>query len=608
MAYADRIAVTGDPIPITFAKIIDLPQIGDGAFGTTPFFFSGKNGQFPSYNNIEVSNMPALWLESYDKLGDGVFTGLLAMGVSHGDYAIREAGTGATEDNSEFYDKQGYIDTMFAGFNWNLVADVGLTLDITFQRQVLGGYTGGVAGVIAANAEETQTITFDHTLHTFFPMTWVPGLDSTTGSPAALAVFDVNYTVSTAERQDKVGALRFAPSGAVTIKGLFVTDIAIEPTQGGQRYIQAHCKDSTHHYFLGHAALDQASLTICTEVDWGDALDYANYTPKFDDPDLPVLFSDIISSTSPYQWVATYGTDQGFLISYKKLISAVWQPRFILVDRGWTTVQHIVPTAGDATATTILAQGVGPDNENAINMTMDSGFAWLIGGTPAAPLLVEGATAPTPPPPDGDGDGLTDDSVRLRVWGFSLDDHDRYVLRVGPSESLIYDLTTGQWSEWESPGRTNWRAHIGQNWVGMSSATLNRGFGTDIVAGDDASGTLWVLDPTTGRDDRSTSLSDFFTREVTGGIALDGREVSPCNAVTLNLSLGSPTQTGASITLETSDDLGQTWVNHGTDVVASLDYSAVVEWRSLGQMRAPGRVFRITDNGATVRLGAADLR
>lgn len=209
---------------------------------------------------------------------------------------------------------------------------------------------------------------------------------------------------------------------------------------------------------------------------------------------------------------------------------------------------------------------------------------------------------------DGEGDGLTDLSVRLRVWGFSLDGNDYAVWRLGASETLVYNVTTNTWAEWQSPGRDNWRAHVGQNWVGMSTNTLDNGFGSDIVAGDDASGVLWILDPTSGRDDRATSGSDYFDRVVTGGLSLSGREVAPCGALQLDYSTGNPTQDDAAFTLETSDDWGNSFDSQGTVTVAAADFTGVVEWRGLGQAKAPGRVFRITDNGAATRLSGADLR
>ena len=209
---------------------------------------------------------------------------------------------------------------------------------------------------------------------------------------------------------------------------------------------------------------------------------------------------------------------------------------------------------------------------------------------------------------DAEDPGDVDDSVRLRVWGYSLDGHDIYVLRLGPGETLIYDLTTGMWAEWRSPDRDNWRAHVGQNWIGMSVDTMTLGFGTDIVCGDDSSGTLFILDPTAGRDDRTTEGSDPFDRIVTTGMAISGRNTIPCGALQLSYSGGDPSQAGASFLLETSDDFGRTWLSHGSVTVTAGDWQMPVEWRSLGLAKQPGRVFRITDNGAAVRFSGADLR
>jgi hypothetical protein len=226
------------------------------------------------------------------------------------------------------------------------------------------------------------------------------------------------------------------------------------------------------------------------------------------------------------------------------------------------------------------------------------------------PVYDEGDNSPI----DGAGDGVVaTDDITLRVWGYSLDGHDFYVLRIGDSGTFVYDLTTRQWAEWRTPGRTNWRAHIGQNWVGCIG--FNSG-DTDVIAGDDGAngtgeGTLWQLSTIEGRDDRvdiNMREDDKITKVVTGGIPCTGRQTIPCNAVAVTLALGAPTQDGAFIKLETSDDLGQTWTDHGAQVIVSGDFTAVVEWRGLGMIRAPGRIFRFTDDGASVRIAKADMR
>lgn len=205
----------------------------------------------------------------------------------------------------------------------------------------------------------------------------------------------------------------------------------------------------------------------------------------------------------------------------------------------------------------------------------------------------------------GDG-GITDQDLTIRVWGFSLDDHDFAVFRLGPSESLVFDLTTKQWAEWSSPELDYWRAHVGQNWIGATGSVTH---GSDIVTGDDTEGVLYILDPTAGADDDPvTGEAATFTRRATGYIDLRGRTSLPCNAVQLAVSLGAPSKTGAKFTLRTSDDTGHTWTDHGDVVVPAGDQGTTVEWRALGLMRQPGRLFQIDDDGAAVRISGGELR
>lgn len=228
----------------------------------------------------------------------------------------------------------------------------------------------------------------------------------------------------------------------------------------------------------------------------------------------------------------------------------------------------------------------------------------LPGGVTATKLNAFLVLTDTPPT---SGEGSQNDPI-IRVWGFSADGHDFYVIRLGASETLVYDLTTSQWCHWASPNEERWRAHIGNNWVGIGATTTDRDFGSDVVAGDDRSGTLWMLDPTAGVDDNDTTGTSPFTRKVTGGISLRGRDTLPCNAVQLTVDLGAPVLTGATLTLNTSDDFGQSWVNQGTVEIDPGNYEQVIEYRSLGLMVQPGRIFEITDQGASVRISGADLR
>lgn len=197
---------------------------------------------------------------------------------------------------------------------------------------------------------------------------------------------------------------------------------------------------------------------------------------------------------------------------------------------------------------------------------------------------------------------------KLRAWGFSLDGHDFYVLRLGTSNTLVYDLTTQQWSEWSSPSLNYLRAHLGLNWDGLAKTTLDKGYAWNVVGGDDTTGNLWILDPNYGRDDNADGTNSAFTRQAIGAIPNRLRQSQQCGAVYLTANLGNPALTGDTVLLETSDDSGNNWTNHGTITVVSGSTTQELSWLGLGLITAPGRLFRITDSGALGRISSLDMR
>lgn len=198
---------------------------------------------------------------------------------------------------------------------------------------------------------------------------------------------------------------------------------------------------------------------------------------------------------------------------------------------------------------------------------------------------------------------------RMQAWTFSLDGHDFYVLELAGEGTIVYDVITGQWCEWRTEGQIIWRARIGANWLGMAKTTADRLYGTNVVCGDNAEGILWMLDPTQGYDDpTSGSTPDTFTRYVNGYVPIRMRETQPNAGVYVTLNLGAPSITGAAITLRTSDDNGNTYYSHGSNTITASDWTQEVAWRGLGLMRSPGRLFELTDNGAAVRIAAADMK
>ena len=199
------------------------------------------------------------------------------------------------------------------------------------------------------------------------------------------------------------------------------------------------------------------------------------------------------------------------------------------------------------------------------------------------------------------------ENPRVRAWSYTLDGHDFYVLKLGTEDkTLVFDLSTGQWSQWSSAEDPRWRASLGFNW--RSSRRVPANYGSNVIVGDDSYGALWVLDPDYGMDEHLLDGDPVpFPRVATGQMAIRGRLAQPCFSVYLSASAGSPAVTPSSVTLEYSDDSGETFADAGAIPVNSEDYTQEFAWRSLGQVRAPGRLFRISDDGALARIDSLDV-
>lgn len=201
------------------------------------------------------------------------------------------------------------------------------------------------------------------------------------------------------------------------------------------------------------------------------------------------------------------------------------------------------------------------------------------------------------------------ENPRLRAWTYTLDGHDMYVLRLGDTETLVYDTYSEQWSTYSSHERNFWRANTGINWLGASEYAED--YGSNVLVGDDTYGLLWFLDPDQGYDDHprvETVTPQPFTRTVMGQVTARGRDVTPCYQVFLDCDLGAPSSAGTAVTLYTSDDAGHNFDNQGSVTITAADYSQEVFWSSLGQIKAPGRLFKIEDTGAITTIYGLDLR
>lgn len=184
--------------------------------------------------------------------------------------------------------------------------------------------------------------------------------------------------------------------------------------------------------------------------------------------------------------------------------------------------------------------------------------------------------------------------ARSRAWAFTLDGHPFYVLDLGDEGTFLYDQDTRQWCQWQTSGYTGWNVRNGTRWSEPER----------IVGGDTTSGIVWELDPDLFTDEGFRDI----THVSTAGVLTRERVYHAVEAVRLAGSMGNNTNdTASSVTLEFSDDGGQTYPYSATVTIGQGDFSGVVEWRSLGSFRTPGRVFRVTDVGGLLRIDGADV-
>lgn len=191
---------------------------------------------------------------------------------------------------------------------------------------------------------------------------------------------------------------------------------------------------------------------------------------------------------------------------------------------------------------------------------------------------------------------------RVRAWTFTLDSHDFYIFQT-INETLVCDLSNGRWYIWGTGSLDRWRVHTGISW--QRSLAASTVYGSNIVAGDNILGTLYLLDPEGSADEHpNSSFANIpFRRVVVGQIALRGRASVPCWGIEIYGSIGEQSSADyVSVTLYTSDDRGHTFDSQGTQDISVADYSARLDWLSLGQMQAPGRLVMVEDYGALIRI------
>lgn len=195
--------------------------------------------------------------------------------------------------------------------------------------------------------------------------------------------------------------------------------------------------------------------------------------------------------------------------------------------------------------------------------------------TQAALLIAYGAHAPA--------------QARSQAWTFVMDGHRFYVLPLGPEGDWAYDTTTQEWCQLQTQGFDGLNFVHGCMW------------GLRVIGGDSLYNYLYELDPNQSLDEEFRTVK----RMVTGGIATRSRAVIGVGNFTLTASVGDDNTILNPISLAFSDDNGFSWSKE-FDVPLTDASTQTLIWSALGAFGAPGRVFRITDDGGPVRFDGAD--
>ena len=171
----------------------------------------------------------------------------------------------------------------------------------------------------------------------------------------------------------------------------------------------------------------------------------------------------------------------------------------------------------------------------------------------------------------------------LSSFAYNLDGHYNYGIHVEGYGTYVLDRTTGQWSQYASGDLELWNARYHEKW------------GDKFYASSLLDSTLLEIDPDAILDD--SFRSNQFT--VTGRVESQSRRYIKNPEAQL---FGSVGLRGGAINLSFSDDEGDTFSPTRTVSVAPGARDANVMFYDLGSVRAPGRVFKITDEGTLRRI------
>ncbi len=168
----------------------------------------------------------------------------------------------------------------------------------------------------------------------------------------------------------------------------------------------------------------------------------------------------------------------------------------------------------------------------------------------------------------------------LYAWGLAWQGHVFYCLTIGQQGTYVLDLTTGQWSQWQSYGVSKWLPGIG--------CTAADGF---PVVGDVDTGTLYRLDAEVFQD-----AGQPLRSVLTGGVRIsaDRARVASFRLDVVTGQRSAVTLDDPEAVLEVSRDAGNSWTSQGPAPLFEVgDHNRRVMWRMLGQFEHPGPLFKV---------------
>lgn len=178
---------------------------------------------------------------------------------------------------------------------------------------------------------------------------------------------------------------------------------------------------------------------------------------------------------------------------------------------------------------------------------------------------------------------LPEQPLVVNTFDFNLDGHFYYGMHVRGQGTFVFDMTTGQWTQWQSGDLTYYNAQFHTQW------------GDLFYASTLSDNTLVEVDPDSVLDD-SFRVNTFTA---TGRIESQSRRWIKNPEAQLFGSIG---QRGGDVALRFSDDEG---LNYSADRVVSMAAGvrdANIIFYDLGSVRAPGRIFQLEDEGTLRRI------